>query len=124
MINNNPIWTDIKVTGEWTKQEYFGRFLIKPFLTHAERADAVRLAERLSRGIEKSEAQKMFLSTLAFLKFHIQETDAKWWLEDGLSLIDEAPVYELADTLAKIQNPKEEEKEENSDKKEALNDSE
>ena len=75
-INNESKWVDIEVTGEETGQVFRGRFNIKPFLTHKEKSDAVRLAERYYRGIFQNEEQRKFLSTVAFLHFHIIESDA------------------------------------------------
>jgi hypothetical protein len=115
-INNEPKWMDVTEKGEITKHEYFGRFLIRPFLTHAERSDATRLAERYCRGIESSEAQKLFLSTMAFLKFHVVESDADWWKGDGLLLYDQSPIYALAEQVAKVQGL-DEKKDEKKDEK-------
>lgn len=107
---NDPKWVDLKAEGEFTKREYFGRFCLKPFLTIKERADAVRLSELYYRGINESAEQRMFLTVLAFLKFHIVDTDATWWKdEDGLNMVDENPVYELYKLLQNIQNPKKKE---------------
>ena len=47
-----PQWVDVESVGESTKQKYFGRFYLKPFLTNRERADAVRLGELYARGIQ------------------------------------------------------------------------
>jgi len=115
MIDNSPTWVEIDVTGGSTNK-YFGRFSVKPFLTHEEKADAVRLAERYTRGIEKSGDQRMFMTTLAFITLHIVETDAAWWnSKNGLDLIDEEPVYEIANKIGDIQNPKKEESETTTD---------
>lgn len=105
-INNEPRWVELNTVGETTGESYFGRFSVKPYLQHNERADAVRLAERYCRGIDTAQTQRMFLTTLAFLKFHVLETDAEWWQEDGLSLLDEEPIYKLAELLGEIQKPK------------------
>lgn len=103
---NDSVWVDVQAKGEYTQREYFGRFRIKPYLTHKERADAVRLAEMYFRGINESVEQRQFLTALAFLKFHVVESDADWWNdESGLGLYDEAPVNELLNKLVKIQNP-------------------
>lgn len=103
MIINEAQWVDIECKGENTQQQIIGRFKLKPFLTHKERADAVRLAERYSRGIIEDEAQKTFQRLLAFIKFYIVEFDASWWTNDGLDLVDESPVYEIFTKLRKIQ---------------------
>jgi hypothetical protein len=102
---NAPKWVDIDVIGEHTKQKYFGRFALKPYLTNGERADAVRLSETYFRGISENTNQKMFLSALAFLSMHIVETDAKWWTSNGLDLLDEAPVWAIINKLSEIQDP-------------------
>jgi hypothetical protein len=102
---NEPKWVEVSTEGEFSGKKYFGRFCLKPYLTHGERADAVRLAEMYYRGIQQDSAQKMFLTSLAFLKFHVVETDAEWWkTQDGLSMVDESPVYKLLEELNKIQN--------------------
>jgi hypothetical protein len=104
MINNEPKWVDIKVDGEFTGEQYFGRFRVKPFLTHAERADAVRLAELYYRGISQDANQRMFLTTLAFLKFHVLESDATWWGEtNGMNSFDESPVWAISEKLREVQ---------------------
>jgi len=110
MILNESVWVDVECQGENTKQTFVGRFKIKPFLTHMERADAVRLAERYSRGILDDDAQKTFLRLLAFLKFYIVEADADWWTNDGTDLVDEVPIYELISKLRKLQGKEEEKK--------------
>lgn len=104
-MNNTTKWVDIDVTGEQTKQKYFGRFCLKPYLTHGERADAIRLAETYFRGITENKDQRMFLSTLAFLAMHITETDAKWWVNNGLDMLDEAPVWAIVNKLSEVQDP-------------------
>ena len=106
LIGNEPKWMDCEAEGENTKFKYFGRFSLKPFLTHAEKSDAVRLAEKYCRGIENAQQQRLFLTTLAFLKFHVVEFEADWWKEDGLDLYDEEPVYVLAEILAEVQGNK------------------
>lgn len=111
-INNEPKWVDVDVEGEFTGVKYFGRFQLKPYLTHAERADVSRLAELYNRGITTDATQRAFMMTLAYLKFHIIETDAAWWVDGGLNLHDEAPVYRLAELVRQIQAPEKEKKDE------------
>lgn len=117
-ILNDPKWVDMEAVGEFTGHKYFGRFRIKPYLTHAERSDVARLAEMYNRGISSDSSQKGFNLTLAFLKFHIVESDASWWTENGgLDMMDEAPIYALAKSVRDVQNPpKPEEKQESSSK--------
>jgi hypothetical protein len=44
-----------------------------------------------------------FLSTLAFLKFYVVESDAPWWTENrGTDLIDEEPVWELVKKVSEL----------------------
>jgi len=103
-----PRWIEVNCDGETVPgSKYVGQFLVKPFLTHGERAAAVRLAEKYMIGIETTFDQRSFLTTLAFLKYHIVEVDSKvtWWKEDGLGLSDEAPIYAMAEELKKIQKP-------------------
>jgi len=109
-INNELKWVDVETEGEVTGAKYFGRFQLKPYLTHAERADVSRLFELYSRGITTDAAQRAFLMTLAYLKFHIVETDATWWVDSGLNLLDETPVYRLAELVREVQAPKKETK--------------
>lgn len=106
-MRNEPQWVDVDVEGEFTGEKYFGRFLLKPYLTNGERADAGRLAEMYFRGIKEDTAMRLFLTTLAFLKFHVQETDASWWENgEGLEIQDESPVYKLAEKLQEVQKAK------------------
>jgi hypothetical protein len=104
MAFNDPKWKDVDCEGEFTKNKYFGRFCLKPYLTHGERADAVRLAELYCRGINQDAGQRSFLTLLAFLKFHVTETDAEWFKDsNGLNTYDEQPFYQLADKLKEVQ---------------------
>jgi len=110
MNKNEPQWADIDVVGELTGKRYFGRFSMKRYLTHRERAEAVRLAETLCRGIQSDTTFRTLLSTIAFLGVHIVEVDAKWWTESGedvkgLELEDEAPIWALAKQINEIQKP-------------------
>lgn len=106
---NEPRLVDVKVEGEETGMEYTGKFHIKPFLEHGERADAVRLAESYALGINTQD-QRNFLLTLALLKFHVVKADASWWDEGfGLKMLDESPVWKLAEEVEGIRdeiNPK------------------
>jgi hypothetical protein len=112
MLSTEPKWIEINVEGETTKKKYFGKFQIKPFLTHKERSEATRLAERYMMGIETTMEQRMFLGTLALVTYHIVsvEGEVEWWKEKGLDLYDEAPIYALSAEVAKIQKPQEKEK--------------
>ena len=104
MAFNESKWVDVDCVGEFTKNKYFGRFNLKPFLNHGERADAVRLSELYCRGIKENLDQRAFLSLVAFLKFHVVETDAAWFKDaDGLSSYDEKPFYEIAEKLRELQ---------------------
>ena len=109
MILNDAQWIEVSTEGEATKHKYIGRFKIKPFLTHREKADAIRLAERNCRGIVEDLNNIQFQRLLAFLKFYIVEVDADWWKNDGLDLYDESPIYELLKQLRKLQGVEDEE---------------
>jgi hypothetical protein len=114
MVNLESRWVEIDVVGETTKKRYFGRIELKPFLTHREKAEAVKLAEKYMIGIEVSLEFRSFLTTLAFLSLHIVNLDAEskgWWGEDGLSLLDESPIYATTEALKKLQFPEEAKKE-------------
>jgi hypothetical protein len=108
MIGNEPIWIEVNCKG-LSGENYFGRFRVKKYLTHMERAEAVRMAEILCRGIVQDINLKTLLSTIAFLNEHILETDAKWWEGDegkkGVELVDEEPVWALAEQINKAQKP-------------------
>ena len=98
-------WVDVECEGEQSGEKYFGRFLIKPLLTHKERADAIRLGELWCRGIVDNIEERLFLTTQAFLKFHIVESDAKWWSKDGtLDIYDENPVYAISAKIKELQD--------------------
>lgn len=105
MVSNSPVWVEVDVKGDATGEQYYGRFCVKPFLTHAEKADAQRLADRYTNNMEESPI-KNFMRLLAYLKLHIQDVEAPWWVENGLTLMDESPVYELAKKLDEIRQPK------------------
>jgi hypothetical protein len=108
-INNENKWVDVEAVGGTTGTKYFGRFKIKPYLTHLEKSEVSRLAELYNRGISSDPSRRQFNMLLAFLQFHIVETDAtsSWWKdsEGGLSLYDEEPVYSLSEAVSKAQNP-------------------
>lgn len=108
MVMNNARWVDIDCVGEQTATPYAGKFSIKPFLTRAENADAVRLAELYARGIDDP-FERSLLRLQAFLKFHIVDSDADWWNEAGMGLYDERPIYALSAKLGEYRveiNPK------------------
>lgn len=107
MLGNEPVWTDLECVGEQTGEKYFGRFQVKRYLTHRERGEAVRLAETLCRGIETTIEHRTLLTTIAFLSSHIIESDAKWWGDRGLDLLDEQPIWELAKKIRELQRPAE-----------------
>ena len=116
MFDNEPKWIDVEATGEVTKHKYMGRFKLKPYLTLGERADAVRLAENYCRGIVTAIDQRDFLTTLAFLNFHVVETDADWWKDEKkFQLLDEAPVYSLSRKVRELQNPEKKKDDEKKD---------
>ena len=98
---NDPQWVDVEVSGEISGEKYFGRFLVKPFLTHAERADAVRLSETYARGIVDDIYERDFLRNLAFLKFYIVKTDVAWW-KDGLDFYDHDPITKLSEIIGEM----------------------
>ena len=75
------------------------------------------MAEAYCVGIDKSSDQRLFLSTLAFLKFHVVESNATWWNDGfGLEIVDEEPVFEISRKIQEIQesirNPDKEKSEE------------
>ena len=109
MIDNSPRWVEVEAVGEATKEKYIGKFQLKPFLTTAEKADAQRLSDKYSIGIQEIN-QKNFLNLIAFLKFHIVDFEAHWWKDYGLSLLDEEPAYAVVNALDKLRNPPEEKK--------------
>lgn len=108
MIGNEPVWIEVNCEGE-SGIKYFGRFRIKKYLTHKERAESVRVAEVLSRGITQDLNFRTLLATIAFVNQHILETDATWWQGDegmkGADMIDENPIWEMASQISKAQKP-------------------
>lgn len=112
MVGNELVWVEVDIKGE-DGVHYFGRFSVKKYLTHRDRAEAVRSAELLCRGIQQDINFRAFLSTVAFLNIHVKETDAKWWTKDeegdicGMNLTDESPVWELASKIKEAQKPPE-----------------
>lgn len=106
---NDPKWVDLDVKGERSGKQFRGNFKLKPYLAHKESADASRLAEMYRRGIQDDWDQRTFLTLLAYLKFHVIETDAVWWkAESGLDLIDRDPVITLGEKLSEVQGVKNE----------------
>jgi hypothetical protein len=103
-----PVWKTLESVGEATKEKYFGRFLIRPFLKHRDRADAVRLTELYARGIIEDRMQRSFLMTVAFLKHHVVDfKEADWWKDDdgmfGLNIEDEQPIWDMWDLVVAVQ---------------------
>jgi len=105
-VQNPTTWVEIDIAGEVSGDKYFGRFLLKHYLGIAERSDAARLATVWNRGIDdKQHSELIELNTaLAYLKFHIVETDAPWWKDFGLNVIDTSPVQALSDQLIEERN--------------------
>src|SRR5690554_1602461 len=107
MFDNDPRWVDVESKGEITGRKYLGRFKLKPHLTLGERADAVRLAENYCRGIVTAVDQRNFLTTIAYLNFHVVESDATWWKDEKkFELLDEDPIYAISRKVQELQNPK------------------
>lgn len=105
MINNDPRWIDINITGENTGFQYTGSIQVKPHLNLQERADAVRLAGTYTRGFSDL-AETEFYYSLAFLSFHvIASPDVSWWANGGLSLLDKAPILYITTEVIKMKNP-------------------
>lgn len=105
MLNNEPVWIEVNCKGEVSKTAYFGRFSVKPYLTMRERSEVSRLFETYTRGITEDVGQRAVLYALSQLAFHIVETDATWWKEKGLDLVDEEPIVQLLAQLKKVQDP-------------------
>lgn len=97
---NEAKWLELDMVSVVSGHKYFGRFLMKPYLTLSERADASRLANQYTRGLDpKNEIDRPLWASLrfaAFLKYHILDTDADWWPKDDPSKIyDEDLAYQL-----------------------------
>lgn len=110
MVDNTPLWIEINCTGELTGTKYFGRFEIKKYLTHGEKSEISRLFETYARGITEDVAQRGLLYVLAELNFHVLSTDAAWWTNKGLDLLDEQPILDLVAELRKHQAVKKDSK--------------
>ena len=108
MIDNAPVWTEINCVGETTGSTYFGRFELKKYLSNREKSDISRLFEAYVRGISEDIPQRSLLYALAQLNFHIVSTDATWWVEKGMDLLDDEPVVQLMSELRKHQTKKDE----------------
>lgn len=102
-----PRWVDIDVTADEdgaTGQRYTGRFCIKPFLTLREQGEAQVHANKITHGVDITTDIGSNLYFLAWLKFYIKETEnCSWWVNDGLDLLDVAPVDAL---LKEVKNLK------------------
>lgn len=118
MSSKDLKWLDLEnCVGEETGDVYTGSFLIKPFLTLAEKNDAARLAGRLTNGIFDEDLFTLY-QNIAWLKFHIKDTkDADWWGKDytndkenssrgdlrgfaALELYDAKPISDLSALVA------------------------
>jgi len=108
MIGNDPIWIEVNCVGA-SGEKYFGRMRVKKYLTHRERAECVRNAEVMCRGITQNQHFRALLTTIAFVNQHVLESDAKWWKGEegmmGIDLIDEEPIYEIAALIDGSQKP-------------------
>jgi hypothetical protein len=104
-MNNEPKWIDVNTKGEETGHQYTGAFQIKPYLNLQERSDALRLAGTYTRGLT-SPPDIEFYYMLAFITFHIiSSPDVGWWENNGLSLLDKAPVFALNNEIMKVKDP-------------------
>lgn len=110
MIDNSPVWLEVDCVGENTGAHYFGRFEVKRYLNNREKSDIARLFETYVRGISEDVQQRGLLYALAQLNFHVLSTDAAWWTDKGLDLLDDEPVVQLMAKLREIQTVKKEEK--------------
>jgi hypothetical protein len=112
-IGNDPVYVTLDgCVGKVTGTNYAeGQFLLKPFLTHKEKADTIRLTELLLRNIERNQDAIMFYSAIAQLAFHIVEFPS-WWTDRGLDLYDSEPVWALLEKVSEIQNPNKDKKDE------------
>ena len=109
-INNDPVYINLDpITGEVTGNVYTGSFKVKKYLRHDEKTTASRLAETWALNIERDPRRFAFLSTLAHLSLHIVEAP-DWWIDSGIGLYDEEPVWKLAELITGIQRPREPEK--------------
>ena len=115
-INNEPIYVTLDgCKGALTGADYAeGQFLIKPYLTHREKNDVLRLTELLLQKIERNQDAILFYSAIAQLAFHIVEAPS-WWGDKGLDLVDTEPVWALMQEIYKLQSPKASDKEEKKD---------
>jgi hypothetical protein len=104
MIKNEGVWVNLHSLGQ-SEAHYNGKFLLKPWLTHGEKADGQRLAERYNMGIE-TPAERYFYTMLAYTKFHVLEAqEADWWdIDNLLEGIDQEPIYELWNLLGGARN--------------------
>lgn len=103
MSLTDPRWVDVNVEGETTGVQYTGRFQLKPFLKVFETTDAMLLAQKYGKGIDTTTNHGVLLNALAFLKYHVLASEATWWVNDGLDLLDQAPIYEIANKLTEFQ---------------------
>jgi hypothetical protein len=95
-------YLDLDVYGSQTGTHYQDQVEMKLYLTVAERLVATKAAERKCAGLEKDNPMSFLVQTVCILDAHIVKKPA-WWTEDGMSLIDTDPVYELAKLLREKQ---------------------
>jgi hypothetical protein len=104
-IDNSPSFVSIEdVKGETTGTVFNGKFKVKPYITNRERSDVARLMDDLANGIITDTSQRVLLSTIAHLSFHVVEAP-DWWGDMGLDLVDQEPIYALSDKVKELQNP-------------------
>lgn len=101
---SNPIWVEVDCVGEDTQTKYFGKFLVRPFLTIKEKTEVNKTFGKYSLGVPFSENNdqldtRFFLNTLAFFKVAVVESDCDWWKGDepGMDLLDVEPIFTLLD---------------------------
>lgn len=111
MVDNSPVWVEVDCVGEETGAKYFGRFEVKRYLTQKEKGDVGRLYETYSRGLVDDVGQKSMFYMLAKLSFHVLQSDAPWWKEKGLDLVDDEPAIALMTAIRNVQGGKKTEEE-------------
>jgi hypothetical protein len=103
LINNEAAWIEVDCVGETTGYRYTGRFLVKPFVSIKEQAEAVRDGEALARGIEYDGFMRLLLQNCTVVNRHVVETQAQWWSKQAWeNLLDDTPINELAKKIKEL----------------------
>lgn len=97
----------VKVKGEITGEEYFGKFKVLPILPHGLQMEQDKLRRQYLGDKPEHATPRARNQAEVFSELHTCIVEApKWWTEtkDGLALFDDNVVKEVSAGLNKVQN--------------------